>query len=33
MRPDSLYYGEWRKISKSRCDLELGTAMRNIKLV
>ena len=22
MRPDSLYYGEWRKISKSRCDLD-----------
>ena len=26
MRPDSLYYGEWRKISKSHCDLDLGTA-------
>ena len=32
MRPDS-FCGKWRKISKSRCDLDLGPAMPNIELV
>ena len=33
MGPDSLYCGKWRKISKSRRDLDLGPTMHNIKLV
>ena len=33
MGPDSLYCGKLRKISKSRCDLDLGPAMPNIELV
>ena len=33
MRPDSLYCGKRRKISKSRRDLDLGPAMPNIELV
>ena len=35
MGPDSLYCGKWRKISKSRRDLDLGpiSYMSNIKLV
>ena len=33
MEPDSLYCGKWRKISKSRLDLDLGPAMPNIELV
>ena len=33
MRPDSLYCGKWKKISKSRCDLDLCPAMPNIELV
>ena len=32
MGPDSLYCGKWRKISKSRHDLDLGPAMPNIEL-
>ena len=30
---DSLYCGKWRKISKSRCDLDLDRTMPNVELV
>ena len=30
---DSLYCGKWRKISKSRCDLDLDRTMSNVELV
>ena len=30
---DSLYCGKWRKISKSRRDLDLDRAMPNVELV
>ena len=30
---DSLYCGKWRKISKSRRDLDLGPTMPNIELL
>ena len=30
---DSLYCGKWRKISKSRCDLDLDRTMPNIELI
>ena len=30
---DSLYCGKWRKISKSRRDLDLGRTMPNVELV
>ena len=33
MGPNSLYCGKWRKISKSRRDLDLGPTMPNIELV
>ena len=33
MGPDSLYCGKWRKILKSRSDLDLGPTMPNIELV
>ena len=33
MGPDSLYCGKWRKISKSRHELDLGPAMANIEIV
>ena len=33
MGPDSLYCGKWRKVSKSRCDLDLSLTMPNIELV
>ena len=33
MGPDNLYCGKWRKISKSRLDLKLGSAAPNIELV
>ena len=33
MSYDSVYCGKWRKISKSRRDLDLGLAMPNIELV
>ena len=29
---DSLYCGKWRKISKSRCDLDLDRTMPNVEL-
>ena len=31
--PDSLYCGKWRKISKSRHDLDLGLTMLTTELV
>ena len=33
MGPDSLYCGKWRKISMSRCDIDLGPTIPNIELV
>ena len=30
---DSLYFGKWRKISKSRHDLDLDWTMPNVELV
>ena len=33
MGPDSLYCGKWRKISKSRRDLDFGPKMPSIELV
>ena len=30
---DSLYCCQWRKISKSRCELDLDQTMSNVKLV
>ena len=33
MGPDSLHCGKWRKISKSRSDLDLGPTMLNMELV
>ena len=30
---DSLYCGKWRKISKSRCDLDLDWTMPNVELI
>ena len=33
MGPGSLYCGKRRKISKLRCDLDLGKTMPNIELV
>ena len=32
MGPDSVHCSKWRKISKSRHDLDLGPAMPNIEL-
>ena len=31
--PNSLYYDKWRKLSKSRRDLDLDRIMKNVKLV
>ena len=33
MGPANLYCGKWKKISKSRCDLDLGLTMPSIELV